>query len=450
MNIHRLLWIACLCYSTAFSQAPVNLVPNPEFGVDATGKPTCWQLWSPRPDLKPRSELVTVDGVRALKLTAVDISTFGKWRSKEIAIASGHFYRFEVLYEPERITIERGSVGVMITWTAPDGHPVQRDYVDKISPAEDGWRRASRVLRAPEGSSSATIELWLRWTNGGSVSFKSPSLVEVSQPARRKVRVVTTRIDEQPNGTLEGNMKVLADVLDQAGREKPDVILLTEVFTERGVKGTVHDRSEPIPGPLTYALGEKARQYRSYIIAGMLELDGEKTYDTAVLIDREGQVAGKYRKTHLPLAEVEDGETPGSEYPVFDTDFGRIGILICWDYFFPETARILRLKGAEIVFLPIAGDPSARHWDVTSRSRALDNGIYLVASVSEGADSRIIDPEGEVVAHTTNGLAMADLDLNKESRLWWLSVGPADGEAKSLVIQERRPDTYKDLLDGSR
>jgi predicted amidohydrolase len=327
---------------------------------------------------------------------------------------------------------------------------VQRDYVDRLSSAENGWRRAVRTLRAPDQTSSVTIELWLRWTAEGSVSFRSPSLVEINQPAPRKVRVVTTRIDPAPDRTIEANMRLMADVLDQAGREKPDVVLLTEFSTERGVKGTVHDRSEPIPGPLTEALGQKARQYHTYIIAGMLELDGGKSYDTAVLIDRKGQVAGKYRKTHLPLAEVEDGETPGSEYPVFDTDFGRIGILVCWDYFFPEPARILRLKGAEIVFLPIAGDPGARHWDVTSRARALDNGVYLVAATSEGRDSRIIDPDGELMADTTDGLAAAELDLNKESRLWWLSVGPADGEPKSLVIQERRPETYGDLIDGSR
>lgn len=449
-RIYRHLWVICLCCVTGFAQAPVNLVPNSEFTVDESGKPASWQFWSPRPDLEPRGEVVNIGGSRALQLTAVDFSSFGKWRSKEIEVFSGHFYRFEVLYETKHIVSERGSVGVMLTWNAPDGHPVQRDYVDRISPAENGWRRASRALRAPEGASSVMVELWLRWTSEGSVSFKSPSLVEIPEPAPRKVRVVTTRIEEQRDGTLEGNMKLMTNVLDQAGREKPDVILLTEFFTERGVKGTVHDRSEPIPGPLTNALAIKARDYNSYIIVGMLELDGEKSYDTAVLIDRHGQIAGKYRKTHLPLAEVEDGETPGNEYPVFDTDFGRIGILICWDVFFPETMRIMRLKGAEIVFLPIAGDPGVRHWDTVSRARALDNGVYLVASVSAGADSRVISPEGEVVADTTDGLATADLDLNKESRLWWLSVGPADGEAKSLVIQERRPDTYKDLVDVPR
>ena len=73
--------------------------------------------------------------------------------------------------------------------------------------------------------------------------------------------------------------------------------------------------------------------------------------------------------------------------------------------------------------------------------------MYLVASVSHGAASRIVNPDGEVIAETTEGLAAADLDLTTESRLWWLSVGPADGELKSLVIQERRPDSYKPLSE---
>ena len=152
---------------------------------------------------------------------------------------------------------------------------------------------------------------------------------------------------------------------------------------------------------------------------------------------------------HLPLAEVEGGETPGSEYPVFDTDFGHIGILICWDIFFPETVRILRLEGAEIVFVPIAGDPSALHYDATTRALALDNGVYLVTSVSEGRASRIVNPNGEVMAETTDGLATAEIDLRKKWREWWLSVGPAYGEAKSLVLEERRPDTYKPLVKGT-
>ena len=450
MNARRLLWVGWLCSVAACAQVRANLAPNPEFHVDDTGKPLFWQFWSPRPDLQPRANVANDADGAALQLAAADFTSFGKWIAKDIPVSAGHFYRFEVLYMPTSIVNERGSVGAVLSWNAPDGQAVQRDYVDETSSAEDGWRRAARTLRVPEKATNVTLELWLRWTADGSVRFRSPSLIETSEPPPRKVKVVTTRIPVQWNTTVEANLKVMADVLDQAGREKPDAILLTEFFPERGVKGTVHDRSEPIPGPVTNVLARKAREYNAYIIAGMLELDSGKTYDTAVLVDRQGRIAGKYRKTHLPLAEVEDGETPGNEYPVFDTDFGRIGILICWDFTFPETFRIMRLEGAEIVFLPVAGDPGARHWDTVTRARALDNGVYLVAAVGDGSASRIVNPDGEVIAETTDGLATAELDLTRESRLWWLSVGPADGELKSLVIQERRPDTYRPLVDGSR
>lgn len=446
MKIYRLLSIGCLCGITAFAQK-ANLVLNPEFRVDQTGKPISWQFWSPRADLQPRASIEKEGEGATLRLAAVDFSSFGKWVANDIPVNAGNFYRFEVLYKPTGIVNERGSVGVMLSWNGPDREPLQRDYVDQISSAENGWHRAARTLRAPQKSASVTVALWLRWTNDGSVSFRNPSLVETSEPPPRKVRVVTTRIAQSGDATVRDNLDLMAKVLDEAGREKPDVVLLTEFFPEHGVKGTVHDRSEPVPGPVTDALARKAREYRTYIIAGMLELDGGKTYDTAVLIDRQGRVAGKYRKTHLPLAEVEDGETPGSDYPVFDTDFGRIGILICWDFVYPETFRILRLEGAEIVFLPIAGDPGTRHFDTITRARALDNGVYLVASVSDGAPSRIVNPDGEVMAETADGLAAAELDLRRESRLWWLSVGPADGELKSLVIQERRPDSYRLLID---
>ena len=450
MKAHRLLLLVCVCSMTAFAQTKTNLVTNPEFRVDAAGQPISWQFWSPRPDLRPRADVANDAEGAVLRLTASDSSSFGKWLSTSIPVTAGHFYQLHVLYKPQGIFNERGSVGVMLTWKTADGKPVQRDYVERISAAENGWQSAARTLPAPETATSVTVELWLRWTARGSVEFRSPSLIETSEPAPRNVRVVTTRIPVRWGTTVHDNLQSMTEVLDRAGREKPDVVLLTETFPEGGVKGTVYDLSEPIPGPVTELAARKAREYHTYIISGMLEREGGKAYDTAVLVDRQGRIAGKYRKVHLPLAEVEGGETPGSEYPVFDTDFGRIGILICWDLFFPETVRILRLEGANIVFLPIAGDPGERHYDVTTRARALDNGVYLVTSVGQGRASRIVNPDGEVMAETTDGLATAEIDLTKTWREWWLSVGPAFGEAKSLVIEERRPDTYKALVEGSR
>jgi predicted amidohydrolase len=95
-------------------------------------------------------------------------------------------------------------------------------------------------------------------------------------------------------------------------------------------------------------------QYSSRL-AGLTERDGPVDYNTAVLIDRHGRVAGKYRKVHLPREEIEGGLTPGGAYPVFDTDFGRIGMMICWDGEYVDSARALAIQGAEILFVPAAG-----------------------------------------------------------------------------------------------
>ena len=98
-----------------------------------------------------------------------------------------------------------------------------------------------------------------------------------------------------------------------------------------------------------------ARELRSYVVGGLYERVGPVVYNTAVLIDRDGKLAGRYRKTHLPREEWEAGITPGDSYPVFTTDFGKIGLMISWDVQFPEPWRELGLQGAELVLMPIWG-----------------------------------------------------------------------------------------------
>jgi predicted amidohydrolase len=176
----------------------------------------------------------------------------------------------------------------------------------------------------------------------------------------------------------------------------------------------------------------------------MLEKDEDKYYQTGVLIGRSGEIIGKYRKTHIPLSEAEYGYTPGSEYPVFDTDFGKIGIMICWDHWFPEPARILRSKGAEIIFLPTQGNAQ-----IQEQARAVDNSVYLVVSgYVDPKNSKIINPLGQVIKTVSkpHSYAVEEIDLDQRFYQNWLSVGPCDGEGRSVYIKERRVETYKELL----
>ena len=157
--------------------------------------------------------------------------------------------------------------------------------------------------------------------------------------------------------------------------------------------------------------------------------------------------AGMYRKTHLPREEWKQGVRPGREYPVFDTDFGRVAMQICYDWFFPETTAILALKGAEIIFAPTWGntlpdEDGMVNGETVFRVRARDNGVFMVPSVYDGS-SLVIDPMGRILASnkSKDGVFWAEVDLNRRECLPWV------GHWRSIGPRDRMPGTYH-LLAG--
>jgi len=160
-----------------------------------------------------------------------------------------------------------------------------------------------------------------------------------------------------------------------------------------------------------------AKQHGIFLAGGLYERDGEACYNTAVLFDRNGELVGKYRKVHLPFSELYGGLQPGSEFPVFDTELGRIGLQVCYDHHFVESARNLAMNGAEIILTPIWGDMRSDGdvYESVARSRAVDNGVFYVTSIYSNRRSLIIDPHGRILAETSGSdpsLAVAELDLD--------------------------------------
>jgi predicted amidohydrolase len=441
MTLHRgvqksLAWLALVLAPAAAAGEP-NLLTQAE-----------WRVWSSQPNLATKNSQEQTPEGTILRMQSTRFECYGKWIATVPAVQANRAYEFDVLFRSEKVTHEDVSVAAILTWRAAEGKGVrQRDYADIVSEAGEGWKRLSRRLIAPEGTASLGVELALRWTADGTVIWRNPRLRAVDTPAKRPVRVVTTRMRVPARPTVASNMAAMSDILDRAGAEKPDIVVLTEAPVDRGVSGPLDKLSEPIPGPATNMIADKARRYRTYVVVSLHESEAGVFYNTAVLIDRNGRIAGKYRKVHLATVEGERGITPGTDFPVFQTDFGTIGMLVCWDNWFGESARALRLRGAEMILLPIAGDGVPGHWEVISRARAIDNGVYLVSSSTLANPSCIIDPNGEVLASTSDGIAVKDIDLSQQWRVHWLSVGPSDGEARSLYIKERRPDTYRLLAD---
>jgi predicted amidohydrolase len=453
MKTIRLVLLLSFSAAVAAAVTPSsNLLPDPSLRPNSE-RPEGWVLWSPRPGLAPLATAETRAGEPVLMLQARHFEDYGRWSSIVRGIEPGRYYRFDALHQAHGIKAEAISVSALLFWCrGTDGtDELQTDYVNADATGGD-WRRHTRTVRAPEGARSVRVELGLRWTDQGAVAWKGMSLSLASAPAPRIVRVATTRIMPGPVRTIENNKKLMVEMLERTAVEKPDIVLLSENLIDRATRLPLAKKAETVPGPLTELLGEQARKHHCYVITTLHERDGDLYYNTAVLIDREGRLAGKYRKVHLAISEGDDGLTPGSDYPVFDTDFGRIGILTCWDNWFAEPARILRLRGAEILFYPLAGDGSDAHFDAVSRARAMDNGLFFVSSGTVSDSSRIINPNGEVVAEARgySAYTVQDLDLNQEWRLRYLSVGSGTGEAKSLYFTERRSETYSDLTDGAK
>ena len=284
----------------------------------------------------------------------------------------------------------------------------------------------------------------------------------------------------------ETYIRICEDAAHEAGKIGCDVLLLPEHFDIFGsIETTVEDGgiydpkvnrshlyravAEPIPGPMTERLGRICRQYGMYIIACYIELDGDRLYNTSVILDRCGKVAGKYRKTHLCGSEGRCfGITAGDELPVFDLDFGRIGIAICMDMYYPEIFRVLTLKGARIIFWPHQTyGPSEEMILLQARCRALDNSCYLVGSNFASPDyfapyspgheltgrAVIINPDGVIIADTghTAGIAITTFDPEPSRKTKDVVCIRKDGvdRYRDDIIMLRRPELYGEITQSN-
>jgi len=252
-----------------------------------------------------------------------------------------------------------------------------------------------------------------------------------------------------------------------AAQQKVDIICLPELFSIFGLD------LDDIRIWVSYAKGRKnailhsiqkiAKAFGCYIALPILELtDNSCFYNTVLLINRQGNIIGKYRKVHVTEHERRNGILPGNEYPVFETDFGRIGIMVCWDAFFPEVARVLMLKGAEILLFPrwISGPSEITH-EIMIRARAIDCNVHIISS-SYGIEqnkawrpgmlfgrSRVIAPDGTIIADCGRqvGYVVARIDLDKKVLMDVSDKGGDVQDLKILKLRSRRPDTYKAICE---
>lgn len=446
-----------------------NLVINPGFEqMDSYGKlPSGWKLVFPRQEIAPpftsgtemvhagkRSACLSSAGNRGtfgFITTKINVNVSGKKDFKlqntvgDTAFLSDDSYLISGYFTTSGISFPERNIRMKISWLDEKGDEIFTEFVSQIN-KEGAWYHISELKRAPFNSSAMSINLILQWTESGSVYWDDISVSKAPSVNNLTIRAASAASWPKYPSTTEKNLQFYSDLINGAGKREADIVCLGEGITMVSTGKTFADVAETVPGPSTKILGEAAKKAHAYVIAGLYERDGSLIYNTAVLIDRDGRVAGKYRKTHLPQTEVEGGLTPGDDYPVFKTDLGMIGIEICYDNFFPEVTGNLARNGARMIFCPIWGDIRGMNteWSTAARARAIDNSVWFISSMYEPWGSMIIDPNGRILAESekSGGFIISPINLNMRTLEKWLSVRNY-GEWQNLFRQERRPETYK-------
>ena len=252
------------------------------------------------------------------------------------------------------------------------------------------------------------------------------------------------------------NIRTAGTYIEKIKAENPDFVILPEMFCCPYQTENFPIYAEKEGGPVWQQLSGYAKQYGIYLIGGsMPEKDAEgNVYNTSYIFDREGKQIGKHRKVHLFDIDVKGGQTfkesdtltAGDSDTVFDTEFGKMGVMLCFDIRFPELSRMMVNDGARIVFVPAAFNMTTgpAHWELSFRTRALDNQIYMVGcaparDVSAGyiswGHSIVTDPWGRVIdmLDEKKGILLAELDMDYEEQV----------REELPLLKSRRKDMYK-------
>ena len=284
-----------------------------------------------------------------------------------------------------------------------------------------------------------------------------------------KNNIVLGLIQMSMSSDPEENIRKAVRMTHEASERGAQIVCLPELFTAlyfpREEKIDASGLAETIPGKTTDILSKAAKDNNVVLVGGSLfEEEGGKYYNTSVVFDESGKIIGKYRKMHIPhdpfFYEKDYFEESMDGFKVFHTKYGAIGVLICYDQWFPEAARINALMGADVIFYPTAiGVPEGNAqeegnwqeaWTVVQRGHAVANSLVVAAVNRVGKEgnmnffggSFVSDQFGKVLSQGGDKekiiLAEIDMNLSKQVREGW------------RFFQNRRPDSYGKLIENDR
>ena len=266
-----------------------------------------------------------------------------------------------------------------------------------------------------------------------------------------KLAGIQTSCSEEKERNIEKAVKLTQIAIEKGAH----IICFQELFTTHWFPREMNQRyfslAEKIDGFTITRMQKLAEAYEVVLICPIFEIEEDSFYNSAIVIDADGEILGSYRKIHvpqIPLWEERYYFSPGNHgFPVFNTKFAPIGVQICWDNFFPEGSRILALKGAKIIFSPTAAAfASQRKWETVISSNAIANGVYIFRVNRVGSEEKqdfygrsfCISPEGELLDKPTgmkDSIALIEIDLKNidKARKEW------------PFFKDRRPEIYPEI-----
>lgn len=259
-------------------------------------------------------------------------------------------------------------------------------------------------------------------------------------------------------GNKRYNIRKMARFVERAHRKHARLIVFPEMcLTGYATRDLVYDLAEPIPGPSVHEIEKLAKKYGVYLVFGQperSEIGDMVLYNTATLVGPKGYI-GKYRKMHLPTHSVFEEKRYfrlGYQAPVFDTDLGKLGICICYDVFFPEVSRLLRIQGAKMLICISASPAVRKHFfETLTIARAIENTCYLayvnLVGIEDGLQfwggSRLISPSGKVTVQSKydeEDLSFGVVDYAKLHPI----------EAFVPTLRDLRPELFESLRSHAR
>ncbi len=274
------------------------------------------------------------------------------------------------------------------------------------------------------------------------------------------MRVKVCAVQMSPSKDIDSSIVKAMDFLSMAAKNKANVVCFPELFL---MSWFLQDKSpekirenikaaESLDGKTVNLFKEQAKKFNIVIIVPFFERHEDNYYNSSAVISEEGGIIGVYRKVHLPGLEYYHEKSyfsGGNEFPVFKTSFGNIGIQMGWDNFYPESSRILSLKGAEIIFAPTASAFSTNgKWFLSISANAFLNGVYILRVNKVGRD-KPLDFYGKSFCVTPGGNIIDDFaGINECALIYNIDTKEVERARENWpFIENRSKDAYKDIIN---